>query len=57
MKTSTINGLDFTKAGVYQEFPIIFRQAPNYKNEFRVYWFGRASLWIDRITLFKISEK
>lgn len=55
MKSSTINGLDFTKEGVYQEFPIIFRQAPNYKNEFRVYWFGKTSLWTDRITLFKLN--
>lgn len=49
-----ISGADFGEAGVYREFPLMFRQPENYKDEFRVFWYGKTSLWIDRITVFKV---
>ncbi|MEW6201591.1 MAG: glycoside hydrolase family 38 C-terminal domain-containing protein, partial [bacterium] len=52
-----LKGVDFAEAGVYQEFPLMFTQPADYRNEFRVFWTGTTSLWIDRIIAFKIVKK
>ncbi|MFA6449931.1 MAG: glycoside hydrolase family 38 C-terminal domain-containing protein [bacterium] len=52
----TISGADFPEAGKYADISLAFRQPKYSRDEFRVFWYGKSSFWIDRIAVFKVVE-